>query len=174
MDSYTFYKSLYDRELNRRKDLDTAIGLPITILTVIVAMNTYLLKGQKVILLANLLQLKYIIICLTFITLFISVFYIMRSANNLLKGFAYSNFALLKDIRIYEAEINAYNNKVSEDKKIDYQKIIIDKLAGFADSHIIFNDRRSRDLYNARIFLIISFILTGANFITLTLNYIKI
>jgi hypothetical protein len=174
VDSYSFYKSLYDRELNRRKDLDTSIGLPITILTVIVASNTYILKGQKIIQFEELLQVKYIIIFLTFIALFISVFYIMKSSNNLFKGFAYKNFALLKDIRVFEEDINTYNSQVDESKAIDFQQKVIEKLIVFADSHIIFNDRRSIDLYNARLFLIISFILTGINFIILTLNYIKL
>ena len=48
MDSYSFYKSLYDRELNRRKDLDTAISLPITVITVIVVANSYTLKNLVV------------------------------------------------------------------------------------------------------------------------------
>lgn len=174
MDSYIFYKTLYDRELTRRKDLDTAIGLPITILTVIVASNTYILKGQKVIPIVDLLQAKYIIICLTFISLFISAFYIMKSSNNLFKGFAYKNFALLEKVRAYEMDLMLYNNQVAEEKRLDFQQAVIEKLVEFTDSHIIFNDKRSKDLYLARIFLIISFILTGMNFITLTLNYIRL
>lgn len=174
MDSYSFYKSLYDRELNRRKDLDTSIGLLITILTVIIASNTYILKGQKAILLLNLLQIKYVVVILTFIALFIAVFYIMRASNNLFKGFAYKNFALLKDIKVYEEQIKTYNNQVDESKAIDFQDKIIEKLIDFTDSHIIFNDKRSSDIRYVRIFLIISFILTGTNFIILTLNYIKL
>lgn len=174
MDSYSFYKSLYDRELNRRKDLDGAIGLPITILTVIVASNTYILKGQKALNLIEMCETKYIIVILTFISLFFSIFYIMRSSNNLFKGFAYKNFALLKDIKLYEDEINNYNKLVSEEKGINFENYVINKLSEFADSHIIFNDQRSKDIHTARKCLIISLILTGANFLILTLNYIKL
>jgi len=174
MESYSFYKSLYDRELNRRKDLDSAIGLPITILTVIVASNTYILKGQKMIPLLEVCEIKYVIAILTFISLFFSIFYIMRSSNNLFKGFAYKNFALLNDIRIFEEEIGKYNKIVSDDKYINFENIIIKKLTEFADSHIIFNDSRSKDLLSARKYLIIALLLTGTNFLILTFNYIKL
>jgi len=174
VDSYSFYKSLYDRELNRRKDLDAAVGLPVTLLTIIVASNTYILKGKEEISLLEMCELKYLLIIATFISLFFSVFYIIRSANNLFKGFAYKNFALLRDIRIYERQISDYNKNVPEEKALDFEKMVIIKLTEFADSHIIFNDKRSKDLHNSRKYLIVALIFTAINFLILTLNYIKL
>lgn len=40
MNAYLFYKSIYDRELKRRIDLDNSINIPITILTLVVGLNT--------------------------------------------------------------------------------------------------------------------------------------
>ena len=40
MNSYLFYKSIYDRELRRRIDLDNSINIPITILTLVVGLNS--------------------------------------------------------------------------------------------------------------------------------------
>jgi len=174
MDSYSFYKSLYDRELNRRKDLDTAISLPITILTIIVAANSYMLKTENIIYSLSSLKFKHAVLASLFIALFISAFYIMRSSNNLFKGFAYKNFALIKDIIAYETAIKEYNSNVTNDKAIDFKEVILLKIAEFTDSHIIFNDKRSRDLYFARTYLIISLLLTSVNFLILTLNYIRI
>src|SRR5690606_33561157 len=45
MDKYNFYKSLYDRELNRRNDLDASINLPLTIIGILITTNAYLAKN---------------------------------------------------------------------------------------------------------------------------------
>jgi hypothetical protein len=98
----------------------------------------------------------------------------MKSSNNLFKGFAYKNFALLTDIRNFEEKIYDYNKIVPEAKALNFENTVITKLTEFADSHIIFNDKRSKDLHCARRYLIVALILTGINFLILTLNYIKL
>lgn len=50
MNAYLFYKSIYDRELKRRIDLDNSINIPITILTLVVGLNTiYIYEIQLII-----------------------------------------------------------------------------------------------------------------------------
>ncbi|NOW95817.1 hypothetical protein [Mucilaginibacter sp. SG564] len=174
MDSYSFYKSLYDRELTRRINLDNAISLPITVLTIIVASNSYALKDQSIIYNVTDFKPRHLILVVLLIVLFMAIFYIMRSFNNLFKGFAYKNFAYVSDIVKYEKQIEEYNNTVTNERKIDFSQIIILKLAGLTDDHIIFNDKRSKDLQKARTYLIVSLILTALNFIPLIINYIRL
>lgn len=180
MDSYSFYKSLYDRELNRRLSLDNAISMPITALTLVVALNSYIFKEQiiaKQVIIATLceVKLKHFILFLTIATILITIFYLIRSSNNLFKGFAYRNFAYVSDILKFENEIRQYNNlAIDESNKIEFADTIIKKLAELTDDHIIFNDKRSKDIHWAKTSLVISLSLTAINYIILTLNYIKI
>ena len=175
MDSYQFYKAIYDRELSRRKDLDSAINLPLTILSIIVAANSYIVKALDSI--ENSLQVRiqnYLII-LIFIGLGISIFYLTRSYNNLFKGFAYKNLGLTTEIRKYEKiDMANYNIKVDEKDKLVFEDIIISKLTSITDDHILFNDKRSLDLYRARTFIIVSIMLTAINFLIIAFKYIKI
>lgn len=169
MDSYQFYKSIYDRELNRRKDLDAAINLPITILTILVAANSYLISKTDAIHQKSTILASNIILTLIIISFLVSTFFLTRSYNNLFKGFGYINLGLTKKIREFELiDIPKYNDQVEEKEKINFEKIIIDKLTHLTDDHIIFNDKRSLDLYRAKTFIIITLILTGLNFLLIT------
>lgn len=173
MDSYQFYKSLYDRELTRRKDLDAAINLPITILTILVAANSYLIGKEDIIHQKCLLIASNILLALLLVSFLISIFFLIRSYNNLFKGFAYSNLALTKEIRNFEVnDIPKYNDQVDEKEKLNFEAIIIDKLTHYTDDHIIFNDKRSLDLHKAKTFIIVALILTGIKFLLIAFKYI--
>ena len=106
---------MYDRELNRRKDLDAAINLPITILTILVAANSYLISKEE----GNSAAMDFFVLSEYFISFFLlflhfllSIFYLIRSYNNLFKGFGYRNLGLTTEIRNFEInEIPKYNDK---------------------------------------------------------------
>jgi cytochrome b subunit of formate dehydrogenase len=173
MDSYQFYKSLYDRELNRRKDLDSAVNLPITILTILVAANSYLIGKETGIHQKCLIIFSNIILALLLVSFLISIFYLIRSYNNLFKGFGYRNLGLTKEIRNFEVnEIQKYNAQVDEKEKLNFETIIIEKLAHYTDDHIVFNDKRSLDLHRAKTFIIVTLVLTGIKFLLLAFKYL--
>jgi hypothetical protein len=175
MDSYQFYKSLYDRELTRRTDLDSAINLPLTILTVVVAANGYIVKGNILTRHSWQQVIQNIFLVLVSIGVGISIFYLTRSYNNFFKGFAYRNLGLTSAIRKYEdLELVNYNKQVEEKDRIQFENVIIDKLTTFTDDHTIFNDKRSHDLYLAKTFLIVSIMLTALNFIIFSFKYLKV
>lgn len=174
MESFSFYKSLYDRELNRRTNLDNAVSLPVTVLTIIVAANSYTIKDEPDIHTFSELSFKHFLLLFIGISLIIAVFYIMRSFNNHFKGFAYRNFAYIRDIVKFEKQIGDYNALPTTIDKIKFDDSIISKLAELTDDHIIFNDKRSKDLQKARTFLVLSLILTAINYILLILNHIKL
>lgn len=174
MDSYQFYKSTYDRELNRRKDLDSAVNLPSTILSIVVAANSYILKAHEISTDKWQYATQKILILLISICLAVSIYYLTKSYNNLFKGFAYKNLALTSSIREYETvSLADYNSKVDENNKLSFDNIIINKLTSITDNHTIFNDRRSLDLYRAKTFLIICIILTAINFLIFSTKIFK-
>jgi hypothetical protein len=175
MDSYQFYKSFYDRELNRRKDLDSAINLPLTILSIIVAANSYIIKAKSITEHSCQEKIQNLLLILIFIGVGVSIFFLTRSYNNLFKGFAYRNLGLTSEIRKYEhVDLVNYNTQVGEKDKLVFENIIIDKLTSITDNHTIFNDKRSHDLYLAKTFMIISIMLTALNFLIIAFKYIKI
>ena len=135
MNAYLFYKSIYDRELKRRIDLDNSINIPITILTLVVGLNTiyiYEFFFREL----GIIQFLSIIIG---VTILISIFFIIKSYNNLFKGFKYQNLPLTKEIREYETkEIPEYNSKVEEEHKLSFEDYIINQLIETTDSHISF------------------------------------
>lgn len=174
MDSLSFYKSLYDRELSRRTSLDNAVSLPVTVLTIIVAANSYAVKDESDIHKLSELTFKHLLLFSIGISLIIAVFFIMRSFNNHFKGFAYRNFAYITDIVKYEKQVIEFNDLPTTNNKVNFDDSIISKLSELTDDHIIFNDKRSRDLQKARTFLVLSLILTAINYIVLILNHIKL
>ncbi len=170
MDSFQFYKSLYDRELNRRKDLDSSINLPITILTILVGANSYLLEKTKCIQCSFFKLSDNVLNVVIFILFTIAVFFLVRSYNNLFKGFGYRNIGYSKEIRDFEIfGIPKYNSQVDESSKINFEIELIKKLTEIIDDHIQFNDRRSLDIYRAKTFIIILLVATVLRFLLLTI-----
>ncbi len=169
MESYNFYKSIYDRELNRRMDLDKSINIPITILTLIIGLNSiYTDESLFQNFFCEFGTVK-IMILIIGITLFISTFFLIKSYNNLFKGFAYRNLALTKKIREFETkQIPEYNAQVNVEDKLTIETELIERLIVVTDNHTVFNDRRSLDLYRAKTFIIVSLILTGIQLIIVT------
>ncbi len=169
MESYDFYKSIYDRELTRRMDLDKSINIPITILTLIIGLNSiYTDESLFQNFFCEFGTVK-IMILIIGITLFISTFFLIKSYNNLFKGFAYRNLALTKKIREFETkQIPEYNAQVNVEDKLTFETELIERLIVVTDNHTIFNDRRSLDLYRAKTFIIVSLILTGIQLIIVT------
>ena len=174
MDDYDFYKNKFDRELGRRNDLDSGINNPIAGITINVGLISYVLSNN------HFKNWDYIdctislIITTTILTTLFSLFYIFMSNNNFLKGFDYLNFGLLREYRDFQKELIIYNEKADDIDKKDFKTEIVEKIINYSDNHTIINDRRALDLYRARKFVIITFILTILNLIILTVNNLKI
>lgn len=169
MESFNLYKSIYDRELNRRMDLDKSINIPITILTLIIGLNSIYTDKAFFEDFFQELEIGQLMIITIGITILISAFFLIKSYNNLFKGFAYRNLALTKEIREFETKlIPSYNAQVGEDDKLNFETELIERLITVTDNHTMFNDKRSLDLYRAKTFLIVSLILTGIQLVIVT------
>ncbi|WP_143083670.1 hypothetical protein [Salegentibacter agarivorans] len=172
MDSYSFYKSLYDRELNRRIQLDNSINLPVTILTLIVGLNYYYLKNVGIRDINEILILDYSGFPVVSLLFLISLFFLIKSYNNLFRGFSYRNLAKPSEISNFQNELDNYNNQV--DEKVTFESIIIKRLNKVSDNHILINDQRSIDLYRSRTFIILTLIASGLNIIILTIKTLQL
>lgn len=173
MESYQFYKGIYDRELSRRKDLDADINLPLTILSVLFAANSYLIKEGSFDDKYCTAYIEFLLLTSVYISITIAILFLIKSYNNFFKGFAYKNLGLMTEVRKYEKLVVEYNSKVFENK-ISFEEVVIDKIVSFTDDHIIFNDVRHRDIYKAKTSLVIAMIATALNFILVTCKYLKL
>jgi len=157
MNTFEFYKYIYDRELNRRSKLDESINPIVGIISLLVAYLSYFFtnKEYSIIIECN-------IIIWTFITLIIScvaisIVFLVKSYNNYLRGFDYPNIAYLKLIRTFETQtLPEYNSKVSTSEKIEFENDLIDRLVRIADENTKINDTRAYSMYVAKTFVIIA------------------
>lgn len=172
MESYGFYKSIYDRELSRRKDLDADINLPLTILSILFAANSYLIKEEKFSGTYWLTHIEFFLLISVYVSVVVAIIFLIKSYNNFFKGFAYPNLGLMTEVRKYEKQVIDYNSKVFENK-ISFEDVVISKINGFTDDHIIFNDVRQRDIYNAKTSIVIALIITSLNFILINYKSIQ-
>jgi len=170
MDKYNFYKSLYDRELNRRNDLDASINLPLTIIGILITTNAYLAKNLFPLESICKMNYRHILMTITFLVIIFSVFYLTKSYNNFFKGFRYRNIGNYLELRKHELNVSEYNVKTADVKKnIDFDNQVLEKIISIAENHCAYNDKRSYDLYIAKtsiffiiIFTIINYIFIGA------------
>lgn len=168
MDNYNFYKSLYDRELNRRKDLDTSINLPLTIIGILITGNTYIAKDLFPITNIYDINFKHILMFVFFLLIIFTIAYLTKSYNNFYKGFIYRNIGNYKELREYENKIIDYNERITDNKKnIDFEVKIIDKFVDIAENHCTINDKRSYDLYIAKTMILFTIATTLLNYIIL-------
>ena len=160
-----FYKNKFEREQKRRSDLDSSINLPILVLTLIMGLNSYIIKEYIFNQHWGFLDwIVIIFICLSVILILLSSYFIFWTSNNLFFGFDYPNFDLMSKYR----EIEKYNKTCEQDKVMDVEEIIKDKIVSYADEYTIINDKRGNNLYWSRTFIIINFLITIINLIIIT------
>lgn len=168
MDSYTFYKSLYDRELARRNQLDTAVNTPITLLAIVGTAFIYFLEKTSFTLDINCLSLSDILILVTAVSIVTSIIFLILVFNNMFTGFSYYNLPYNVSLRTYEKESKTYNDHEESEDPIDFEDFIISELTKATDSHIEQNDKRGLNLYRAKTFIVVSFMLIIIQYILIT------
>ena len=83
-----FYKSKFEREQKRRVDLDNALNLPILVSTLVMGLNSYVIKEHKFNEIWNFSDsIIIILLIISGILIMFSSYYVFLAVNNLLKGF---------------------------------------------------------------------------------------
>ena len=172
MEILNFYKGLYERELNRRKDLDSLVNLPLSLLTILISGNMFLLQKTNKPIDLHSITIEHFIFFIISVMILIGIFFLTKSYNNLFRGFKYENFALASEIRKFELTLTSYNAKVDEICKINFDQELIDRYVQLSEKKAVINNKRSLDLYRAKTFAIIALIMTILNSVILTLKYL--
>lgn len=167
MDRLSFYKSFYDTELKKKDDLDKSINNPILIITIIFGIISYI--SQKL----NfdcLLKNDFIIIALILIISFLlckSIFHIILSYNNGIKGYNYQVLGTNTDFESYRKNLIEYNQNegIDSDSEKEFEESIITELVKCSDVNNNLNIKRTYQIYLTKKYLIISLIIAFATFI---------
>ena len=160
---------MFDRELTRSSQLDKEINTPLTLLTVIAAIVVYNLKQLNLSNICELISHDGVFLLIIGLSYILSIFTLIKSYNNLFKGFNYLNLSKPTSLREYETtEINTYNNQVATSEKINFENELINEVNKLTDYNIAINDNRSYDLYYAKTLSILTIILSGIHTIILT------
>jgi hypothetical protein len=153
MDDTSLYKSFYDRELSRRNDLDNSINIPIGVITVLVGLIYYIFSNINIIC-SLWVYVFYISVSIPSLLILVSIYYLVKSYNNLFKGFEYHNFPTTLELRKYQLELVDYNSKVVPEDQFSFSQYIIERYVSYTDNHININDKRALDLYKSKTYLI--------------------
>ena len=71
-------------------------------------------------------------------------------------------------------DIEIFNRSCPKESKIDVNEIVIDKIVKYSDQSTIINDKRGENLFQARRFIIVNFIVVTINILIVTsLNLLK-
>ncbi|MGO4913804.1 hypothetical protein [Leeuwenhoekiella sp. W20_SRS_FM14] len=167
MDRLSFYKSFYETELRKKDDLDKSINNPILIITIIFGIISYI--SQKV----NfecLLKTDFIIVALILIISLLlckSIFHIILSYNNGIKGYNYEVLGTNTDFESYRKNLIEYNENegIDSDSEKEFEESIITELIKCSDVNNDLNIKRTYQIYLTKKYLIISLIIAFATFI---------
>lgn len=169
MDYFDFYKSLYNRELQRRFDLDNALNIPIGLIVILIASASYIISNIKECLNSGFFWIVSILTLVAVICILIAIFFLSLSYNRMFLGFKYKNFETSSQWREFQKQVESHNNQHPEDH-MDFEDEFIKKLNIYTDSHSEINNKRQKNLRDAKSFIILSLIFLLASLIIVVLK----
>jgi len=155
VDTYDLYKDFFNRELQRREDLYGKISFPISMITGAVVLNFFYIERHNESIDFSCLNMYNILFLITIVMLVFSVYFGLKSYNNLFLGFKYQMPAFSSDIRKFEIQIKNQSTPNNE-----FKEELIAKLNSWTDNHIKINTIRNKNLLNSQIFSILAILLT--------------
>ncbi len=159
MNSFEFYKSLYEREISKKQEIESSFSNVLTIFSLIVIVNTYLIEklSSKIDYLAS--NICLVIIGLITILLIAGLFYFIKAFNNFFRGIDYDVIGSATGFREYEKKLQNYNNAQNEEKVI-FENEIINKLNEITDQNCAKNLERRKQLFRSKNCLILAALAT--------------
>ena len=157
MNYFDFYKSLYNRELQRRFDLDNALNIPIGLIAILIASASYIISNIKECLNSGLFWIVIILTLIAVICIIIAIVFLSLSYNRMFRGFRYKNFETSSQWRDFQKQVESHNIQYPEDH-MDFDDEFIKKLNIYTDSHSEINNKRQKNLREAKSFIILSLI----------------
>ncbi|TSE10322.1 hypothetical protein [Aquimarina algiphila] len=167
----TFYKELYNKEFDRKKEIDSSISYPTTLISLFIGVLLYLLNMIDFGNIKNESVLK-IVLAIFFLTSFsaliiVSIGLLMTTYINLFKKYQYLPHAkqlfdkeveLLKHYRTHFLEVNKENiDQESKEWALnEFNSNLLDYYVRFTNNNQMVNDARERTYYLSRKYLLIA------------------
>ncbi len=167
MDRLSFYKSFYETELKKRDDLDKSINNPVLIITIIFGTISYISEKMNFDCLLKIDILLLTLIITISILLCKSIFHIILSYNNGIKGYSYEILGTNTDFESYRKNLIEYNRNedTHSDSEKEFEESIIVELIKCSDINNELNIKRTYQIFLTKKYLIISLMITFLTFI---------
>ena len=157
MDYVDFYTGRYNRELQRRFDLDDALNIPIGLIAILIAAASFIVSNINVCDGPIFFWTVLILTLISVICILSAIVFLALSYNNMFVGFKYKNFEASSEWRDFQKQVESHNKQHPEDM-IDFENEFIKKLNLYTDSHSNINNGRQKKLRDAKSFIILSLI----------------
>ncbi len=174
-DKFEILKEWFYKEEDRKDSLNNSINIQLTILTAIIAaIYFYLTKFNYE---KNYIYWLFIILMgITIIFWLISIYFLLKSYNNLYTGFEYKGFPNASFINIEYNNLKDYYEEYKDDLDKNLDELVLDNVENILiislDNNVFMNDQKSGYLHKSKIHLmncIFSLLFTT---IVFSLNYI--
>jgi hypothetical protein len=154
MNKLDFYKEMYFKEHDLKHKLDDKVTMQIGILTLIVSINTYILKGT---LDGNLLVIVKYNMLFVGGGIVLALWFLGQSFMNLGRTHSYRELASMNDFRVYDMQLKQAN------RGAEYEEYLEKESADCATMNRKINIWRTEKLASCKVSLFVSFIVTFIN-----------
>ncbi|MCF8716384.1 hypothetical protein JM658_16255 [Joostella atrarenae] len=172
MDSYAIYKSFYDREIEKKKELDSEINMPVKILALMIGVSSFYIDSLEMHnFIRNFRAEQSIMIILVYLYI-LSIYSFIKSNNNFPNGFDYQELENIGDLRKLEQKKThgfITSNSIMP-KKLSFNEEMITKIIEIKDYNYKINQQRSNYIHAGKVFLVLAMILSALEF---AIFYIK-
>ncbi len=162
MTDLEFYLNWYDKEAERRTDLDNSLSIPIGLLTVTYGADFYLLVQYNFhcsSLLTNVFLVA--LIGVSFISSCITAFFLFDSYHHFFKGYTYKAFPFATElhkhkidlVEYYQKYANSFPNTTGKEK---FEEYLVLKLTEYLDRNAYINDKKSKAIHLAKGYILIA------------------
>lgn len=161
MDDFEHYKELYQIENDRRDSVNESLSLPVAIATGLLSFLFYLVTAFDYTQTGCNWWVFVVMSAIGLVLLMVSVFYLIRAFNNITAGFEYKGLPYPKALFDHRRKLQEYyaqhgNGETEANEKfIEY---LTEKFAEHADHNMQVNDRKMRNIFRAKRFMVFSLV----------------
>lgn len=148
-----FYKELHIRELTRKKELDDSVSMPITIISLLIALKGVLIKEY-----IDFISFNWVFYLFFTGVLLIcgSIFYLIKSMGSLVVNLDYNYFGYPSEILEFEQKLKEYNNISEDSEKVNIEDEFKKEFVRIATLNKKVNDKRAISLHHCRSCLVLA------------------
>lgn len=174
MDNFEFYKELYFKENERRSEVLNALNIPIAILTALITSLFYIVTNFDYNLEYFLSIIFILLSFISFITLVISIYYLILAFGNFSKSYEYKCIAYTNELYSWQKELIKHFESAEDNEKTanDYFKnYLAESFSNHTAYNMSVNDEKYELIYSSKKYLILSIIIIFFNLLPFGFNY---